>query len=309
MTASLITQNDLAYDFFFDAIAMRQSLQPSTRRQYTRAVERAIEAGVNLSNRNEVEQYAVTLKSSSRTFLRGALRCATKRLKPILQAKVTPENYVQTQVAIMRLEAMENSIETPKHNGEKAHVWLTPAQVRTLLSSPDTDSVIGRRDKLALALMVGAGLRRDEVSRLVWKSVVKQGERVMLNVTGKGNKSRAVPISAALTRMLDAWRIETDAADSDKVLRSVRKGSERIGKSLTGAALYNIVQRYGAVLSLPELQPHDLRRTYARIGYDAGIDIGQISLLLGHANIATTQRYLGISIDTKTTISDFVPLE
>lgn len=309
MTASLITQNAPSYDNFLMAIDMRTTLQPSTKRQYKRAVERAIEAGVNLYDADELTQYASTLRTSSRTFLRGAVRAWTKRAKLAAKSKATPENFAHVQAGIMRLEAMENSIETPKHNGEKAHVWLTPAQVRTLLSSPDTDSVIGRRDKLALALMVGAGLRRDEVSRLVWKSVVKQGERVMLNVTGKGNKSRAVPISAALTRMLDAWRIETDASDNDKVLRSVRKGSERIGKSLTGAALYNIVQRYGAVLSLPELQPHDLRRTYARIGYDAGIDIGQISLLLGHANIATTQRYLGISIDTKTTISDFVPLE
>lgn len=57
----------------------------------------------------------------------------------------------------------------------------------------------------------------------------------------------------------------------------------------------------------PELRKERLRRTYACIGYDAGIDFGQIRKLLGHASIATTQRYLGLQIDLKKTVIDFVP--
>ena len=57
-----------------------------------------------------------------------------------------------------------------------------------------------------------------------------------------------------------------------------------------------------------ELSPHDLRRTYAHLGYDAGVPITQIKELLGHASIATTQKYLDLSLDLDNTASDFVPL-
>jgi integrase len=62
-----------------------------------------------------------------------------------------------------------------------------------------------------------------------------------------------------------------------------------------------------AMIGKPELQPHDLRRTYAELGRRAGVSISQISKLLGHASIETTQDYLNIELDLETTISDFVP--
>ena len=58
---------------------------------------------------------------------------------------------------------------------------------------------------------------------------------------------------------------------------------------------------------LDPFRPHDLRRTYAELGRRAGVSISQISKLLGHASIETTQDYLNIELDLETTISDFVP--
>ena len=58
---------------------------------------------------------------------------------------------------------------------------------------------------------------------------------------------------------------------------------------------------------LPELAAHDLRRSYAQIGYDSGIPITQISILLGHSSVAVTQRYLNLDLDLECTASDFVP--
>jgi integrase/recombinase XerD len=59
---------------------------------------------------------------------------------------------------------------------------------------------------------------------------------------------------------------------------------------------------------LPELDAHDLRRTFARLGYDAGVPVEQISKLLGHADVKTTMLYLGIDIDIESTVSDFIPI-
>jgi integrase len=70
-----------------------------------------------------------------------------------------------------------------------------------------------------------------------------------------------------------------------------------------------IVQQFGAnEMARPVLAPPDLRRMYAQLGYEAGVPVTQISRLLGHASVATTQRYLNLDLDLKTTVSDFVPL-
>lgn len=79
------------------------------------------------------------------------------------------------------------------------------------------------------------------------------------------------------------------------------------GESISTIGLYNIVQKRGKMIGKPNLQHHDLRRTYAELGRRAGVSIEQISRLLGHATIKTTQGYLNIELDLETTISDFVP--
>jgi len=123
-------------------------------------------------------------------------------------------------------------------------------------------------------------------------------------VTGKGAKSRVVPVSDRLAEAIIDWQFLIDA--EGLILRSL--GRNRMpGESISTTGLYNIVQKRGAMIGKLDLQPHDLRRTFAELGRRAGIPISQISKLLGHASIETTQEYLNIELDLETTISDFVP--
>jgi integrase/recombinase XerC len=125
---------------------------------------------------------------------------------------------------------------------------------------------------------------------------------MVLEVCGKGAKLRVIPISKALAGAIEEMK---PLVDGGFIIRSLNNGAT--GETISGASLYNLTGKYGAMIGKPELQPHDLRRTYARLGYDSGIEIAQISKLLGHSNIATTQRYLGIGLDLNKTISDFIP--
>lgn len=84
--------------------------------------------------------------------------------------------------------------------------------------------------------------------------------------------------------------------------------SKQLSESMSAVAIFQLVNKYGCKIGVPQLAPHDLRRTYAQLGYEAGVPITQISTLLGHANIATTQKYLDLSLDLETTASDFIPL-
>ncbi len=126
----------------------------------------------------------------------------------------------------------------------------------------------------------------------------------MLNVKGKGAKDRVVPISERLAEAIIDWQFLVDA--EGLILRSLGR-NKMPGDSISTTGLYNIVQKRGAMIGKPELQPHDLRRTYAELGRRAGVPISQISKLLGHASIETTQDYLNIELDLEMTISDFVP--
>ena len=67
------------------------------------------------------------------------------------------------------------------------------------------------------------------------------------------------------------------------------------------------MQRRGAAIGKPNLAPHDLGRTYAQLGKDAGIPSTQINKLLGHASVETTMRRLNVERGLETTSSDFTP--
>jgi integrase len=65
-----------------------------------------------------------------------------------------------------------------------------------------------------------------------------------------------------------------------------------IGTSLSPSAIRDIVQRYGAMVGIPDLAPHDLRRTLARLARDGGAPLESIQASLGHASIETTMKYI-----------------
>ena len=81
----------------------------------------------------------------------------------------------------------------------------------------------------------------------------------------------------------------------------------RVRDSLSPVGVFNIVRDHGSLIGRPLLAPHDLRRTYAQLGYEAGIPLTQLSVLLGHASVETTARYLNLELDLTRTASDFVP--
>ena len=266
---------------------------------------KAQEAGVNLFDSVEVADYASTLSTSSRSFLRAALKKFTKRERVRVNNSATPDNMAIVGATLARLNGLDAAIEDDNRDkGQKAHLWLTSKEVRTLMAS-----VYGRqaqRDKVVLALLVAAGLRRDELVNLCWKDVKLQGERCVLDVQGKGQKARVVPISEALCSLLNDWKNFCKGDKSERVVRGFR--SYRLTDSLTSAQVFNIVRKYGARIGKPELAPHDLRRTFAQLGFENGVPITQLSRLLGHASIETTQRYLNLELDLNVTASDFVPL-
>jgi len=305
------TQNTLAtIDQGFDYSAIdRADLQPTTRAKYKREIECLLSAGVDPMNFQALQLYADDLKSSRKAFLKSGLRLLSLGYERTLKAGATDRNVKKIQAGIMRLESMRGAVIVPAHKGTKAHTWLSPAEVKQITALCD-DSLTGRRDWIVLGLLLGAGLRREELAGLKFTAMksqpTKRGARWVLDVKGKGAKDRVIPIKPILAQRLREWQ---QIAGSEYIARAmVRKSKTQIADSMSAVAIFQLVDKYGKKIGKPGLAPHDLRRTYAQLGYNAGVSITQMSVLLGHSSVATTQRYLDLSLDLETTASDFIPL-
>ena len=296
------------------------NLADGTKQKYRRVVRRYLDDGGRLTDPDQLATYAAGLPASGRAHLKAAVKLWSTAMIDRAKGSATPENVNTVQATIYRFEALQTAVNAPSPKGEKAHIWLTRSEVMQLMDVAAASENQARRDRLALGLLVGAGLRRNEAVNLTFEDATIQAVngrfRTVLNVTGKGSKNRVVPISDKLGSMLDIWGAAVGGAGL--VLRSVGKGGN-IGAGLSAAGLFEIVRGNGRLLAnripdekragqLAKLAPHDLRRTYAQIGYESGVPITQISKLLGHASVSTTQRYLNLALDLETTISDFVPV-
>ena len=146
-----------------------------------------------------------------------------------------------------------------------------------------------------MGLLVGAGLRREEAANLRFEDVklVPRGDRfrTVLAIEGKGAKNRTVPISDALANAIDRWA--GVVGNEGYVLHSLGMNQEP-GENVTAVAIFNVVRKRGAMIGKGDLAPHDLRRTYAQIGFEEGVPITQLSVLLVHASVETTRRYLNL---------------
>lgn len=304
------TQNALAVidkGFDFSAIE-RADLQPTTKAKYKREMENLLLAGVDPMNYKALQAYADGLKSSRKSFLKSALRLVSVEFEQDMKANATDRNIGKIQAGLYRLESMREAVKVTAHKGRKAHTWLSQKQVTEITALCD-DTLTGKRDWIILGLLLGAGLRREELATLKFDALKQQPTkggkiRDVLQVKGKGAKNRVIPIKPVLAERLRDWR---ETAGSGLVARSLGR-NKQVGARLSAVAIFHLVNKYGKQIGIPQLAPHDLRRTYAQLGYEAGVPITQVSVLLGHSNVATTQKYLDLSLDLETTVSDFIPL-
>lgn len=295
---------------YFDTKAIDSAnLSARTKLQYKKALRNYLETGNKLTDSSSLCEYAQKLPTSSKAFLKAAIRLVTKDYEHDLKSNVTPQNLSKVQAALLRLESINDTIKVSTSKGEKAHIWLSQSQVKALMSTCD-DSLTGNRDWVVLALLTGAGLRREELTSIRCEDIIdypanNNKTRWIIQVNGKGNRNRIIPISAILAKRIREWCI---LISQGNLARSLGRKCE-LGNSLSAISIFQIVRKHGSMIGKPELDPHDLRRTYAQLGYEAGIPITQLSKLLGHSDISTTQKYLNLDLDLENTVSDFIPLE
>ena len=154
-----------------------------------------------------------------------------------------------------------------------------------LLDSPGEDDWLGRRDQAMLELFYSSGLRLSELAGLDIADLdLQQGE---VRVTGKGNKTRVLPVGRMARRALQDWLSVRPASDQAAQPLFV---SQR-GSALTPRAIQLRLRRHGVERIGQHLHPHMLRHSFATHLLESSGDLRAVQELLGHADISTTQIY------------------
>jgi integrase len=126
-------------------------------------------------------------------------------------------------------------------------------------------------------------------------------------MVGKHARIRTVPMPTWVKVAIDAWTTAADIADG-YVFRPVNRADRVAGDRLGEKVVWQMLRQYAEATGVPGIAPHDARRTCAKLCRAAGGELEQIQLLLGHASVQTTERYLGTKQDLVHAPNDAIKL-
>ncbi|HJZ10981.1 MAG TPA: site-specific tyrosine recombinase XerD [Acidobacteriota bacterium] len=231
-----------------------------------------------------------------------------KSLSPasILRLTSTLRNFFQYLLQEGRITADPTAqLDSPRRL-RRLPKLLSQQQINDLLSRADGSSPITVRDRAMLELLYASGMRVSEMISLRLSQM--QMELGFVICLGKGSKERIAPLnqSAAhwLQRYIKEVRAEQIAKRALKNFGNSRKSSDQQhvflnqrGKPLTRQGFWKIMKSYGRLAGIPGslLTPHVLRHSFATHLLEGGADLRSVQVLLGHADISTTEIYTHIS--------------
>jgi integrase/recombinase XerD len=158
-------------------------------------------------------------------------------------------------------------------------------------ASPRT-TIQGKRDYAILGILFACGLRRAELCNLKVETIGPlNGGWALIDLVGKRQKVRSIPIEAPIKAGIDEW-LAAAKVKGGVIFRAIRKNGKVWGSGLDESAIWEIVRHYAALVGHANFAPHDARRTCASIYYDAKAPLKQIQFLLGHYKQDTTARYV-----------------
>ncbi len=176
--------------------------------------------------------------------------------------------------------------------------FLTEKQMKELLGGPQrliengtATPFVAWRDRLAMELLYGAGLRVSELTGLNYGQIEADG--AVARVLGKGKKERLCPLGKVAAGVLAKWKNEyaRDTGPDAPVL------VDTAHRRMSDRAVQLMLKRYLALAGLPlDLTPHKLRHSYATHLLNAGADLRLVQELLGHASLNTTQVYTHVTV-------------
>lgn len=196
-----------------------------------------------------------------------------------------------------------------KKLGVRLGNWLTVEEARRLWQAPGAETLKGKRDRALLAVLLGCGLRRREAAQLTLDLLQRREDHwAIVDLVGKGGHIRTVPVPDWVKRTLDDWLMAAGIG-TGRVFRCVCRAGKTWGNGVSERVIWHVVKEYAAKINIPNLAPHDLRRSCARLCHTAGGEMEQIQFLLGHVSVQTTETYLGCKQRLRNAVNDRIGIE
>ena len=168
--------------------------------------------------------------------------------------------------------------------------FLNQSEIEMLLAAPDTATETGLRDRAILELMYASGLRVSEVVTLKMRDI--DIEAVILTTTGKGSKTRRVPVGSSAVEWMKSYlslRRKAENIEIDNLFIS------SAGSPLTRQVIHAFIREYAQKCGFEGVSPQTLRHSLATHLVQNNADIRSVQQMLGHADISTTQIYTHIT--------------
>jgi integrase/recombinase XerD len=264
-------------NYFNDFIAYLMSekgVSPHTLEAYGRDVAAFLEAFQTPFHSQQLIDHLSTLhgKGLSSATLARALMALKVFFRFLYREKILPQD-------------ISKGLDSPK-------LWqlipevMTCEEVDRLLSIADITTYCGARDQAILETLYASGLRVSELCSLTIYAV----DEVFVKVTGKGSKERVVPIGLQALNAIDRYLSLREQFSSQILFLSEK------GKPLNRFLVWRLVKQYALQAGITKtVSPHTLRHSFATHLLENGADLRLIQDMLGHASIATTDRYTHIS--------------
>ena len=184
---------------------------------------------------------------------------------------------------------------TPKQD-KTLPVYLSVDEMFRLLDSIQTDTLLGLRNRAIFETLYSSGIRVSELSKMNFSDV--DFSTAVIQVSGKGNKQRKVPVGQKALAAINAYRTRYQKQIGRPAVHEDPLFLNRFHKRLSPRSIARILAKLvDSVGLLTPISPHALRHTFATHMLDAGADLRAVQELLGHKSLSTTQKYTHVSID------------
>jgi integrase/recombinase XerD len=267
-------------DAFCDALWLEDGLSKNTIASY----------------RTDLEQLAAFLQETARagllkaddTALFGFLASRKGKASSAARMVSTLRRFFRYCVRERHLQVDPTLKLDPPKRAPRFPKGLSESDVEALLAAPELAAPNGLRDRAMLETLYATGLRVSELVTLKMFEVDLNAN--VIRVTGKGSKQRLVPLGEEAAHWIAKYMEERKRTASDALFITVR------GRGMTRQAFWLLIRRYG-VRAIPgkKLSPHVLRHAFATHLINHGADLRVVQLLLGHADISTTQIYTHVA--------------
>ena len=266
-------------------------------------VERRLAALTTESYARDLGALAAFAKKAKRTLLKLDRHDLERFVRDEITRGMSPRSVAREVAAIRgfyRFLVIERHLEhSPADDLQPPRAWpalptfLSLEDVDALLAHPDVATPLGLRDRAMFDLLYATGMRVSELVGV--RGADLHLEEHYLTCIGKGNKERLIPIGRQAAEWVTRYQKTARpvlVANAAKGKASTRLFLNSRGGSLSRVGFWKILKRHGAAAGLPRtLSPHVVRHSFATHLLDRGADLRAIQMMLGHADLSTTQIY------------------